>query len=289
MLDLSATKKILNEFNVLPRQSLGQNFLISQSVVERIVGISDVSKQSHVLEIGPGLGALTAALLELSAQVSAYEIDKKMISVLEHRLRDKANLLLYRQDILKADLRALYAEESDFQVIANLPYYISTDIIEKLITEVPNATSMTLMLQKEAVERISLGPDDSRYGPTAILIQLYGKITERIKVAPSCFYPQPGITSQVIKITRDPDSVFFPNCEKIDLLEFKQFLQQCFAQRRKTIRNNLKNCLRPKLSVRNLAEIEQLNIVNLNFRPEQISAKKFWQLYQYVANYKDKV
>ena len=289
MLDISATKKILNDFNILPRQSLGQNFLISKSIVQRIIEISDLSKQSHVLEIGPGLGALTSVLLEHVAKVSAYEIDHQMIEVLEQRLSDKFNLALYHQNILQVDLHALYAEERNFQVVANLPYYISAEITEKLLTEVPNALSMTLMLQKEAVERISLEPNNSRYGPTAILIQLYGRITEKIKVASSCFYPQPGVSSQIIKITRDPESVLFSNLNNTNLFEFKQFLKQCFAQRRKTIRNNFKNSLRPKLSAQALSEIELLNIIDFESRPEQITAKKFWQLYQSVANYNDKV
>lgn len=289
MLDISATKKILNDFNILPRQSLGQNFLISKSIVQRIIEISELSKQSHVLEIGPGLGALTSVLLEHVAKVSAYEIDHQMIEVLEQRLSDKFNLALYHQNILQVDLHALYAEERNFQVVANLPYYISAEITEKLLTEVPNALSMTLMLQKEAVERISLEPNNSRYGPTAILIQLYGRITEKIKVASSCFYPQPGVSSQIIKITRDPESVLFSNLNNTNLFEFKQFLKQCFAQRRKTIRNNFKNSLRPKLSAQALSEIERLNIVDFESRPEQITAKKFWQLYQSVANYNDKV
>jgi len=289
MLDISATKKILNDFNILPRQSLGQNFLISKSIVQRIIEISDLSKQSHVLEIGPGLGALTSVLLEHVAKVSAYEIDHQMIEVLEQRLSDKFNLALYHQNILQVDLHALYAEERNFQVVANLPYYISAEITEKLLTEVPNALSMTLMLQKEAVERISLEPNNSRYGPTAILIQLYGRITEKIKVASSCFYPQPGVSSQIIKITRDPESVLFSNLNNTNLFEFKQFLKQCFAQRRKTIRNNFKNSLRPKLSAQALSEIERLNIIDFESRPEQITAKKFWQLYQSVANYNDKV
>ncbi|NLJ70546.1 MAG: ribosomal RNA small subunit methyltransferase A [Clostridiaceae bacterium] len=288
MLDLSTTKEILNEFNILPRQSLGQNFLISQPIVQKIIEISNLSKQSHVLEIGPGLGSLTSVLLEFAAKVSAYEIDEQMIAVLEQRLSDKSNLALYHQNILQADLHALYAKEQNFQVVANLPYYISAEIIEKLLTEVPNMKSMTLMLQKEAVERISLGPNDSRYGPTAILIQLYGKITDKIKVASSCFYPQPGVSSQVIKIARDPKSVLFLNMENMNLLKFKDFLKQCFAQRRKTIRNNLKNNLKTKLSEQELSKIEQLKIVDFDLRPEQITAKKFWQLYLSVANYNDK-
>ncbi|HHT24678.1 MAG TPA: ribosomal RNA small subunit methyltransferase A [Clostridiaceae bacterium] len=263
--------------------------MISKSIVQRIIEISDLSKQSHVLEIGPGLGALTSVLLEHVAKVSAYEIDHQMIEVLEQRLSDKFNLALYHQNILQVDLHALYAEERNFQVVANLPYYISAEITEKLLTEVPNALSMTLMLQKEAVERISLEPNNSRYGPTAILIQLYGRITEKIKVASSCFYPQPGVSSQIIKITRDPESVLFSNLNNTNLFEFKQFLKQCFAQRRKTIRNNFKNSLRPKLSAQALSEIERLNIIDFESRPEQITAKKFWQLYQSVANYNDKV
>ena len=288
MLDLSTTKLILNNFKITPRQSLGQNFLISESIVRRIIGISDLSKESHVLEIGPGLGTLTSALLESAAKVSAYEIDKQLIEVLKQRFSNNRKLALYHQNILQVDLYTLYSKQSNLQVVANLPYYISAEIIEKLLTEVPNALSMTLMLQKEAVERISLSPNDSRYCPTAILIQLYGRITEKIKVSPSCFYPRPSVNSQIIKITRNPESILFLRRSNTDLLEFKQFLKQCFAQRRKTIRNNLKNNLTPKLSAQVLRKIEKLNIVDLDLRPEQITSKKFWQLYQTVANYNDK-
>ncbi|HHU53460.1 MAG TPA: ribosomal RNA small subunit methyltransferase A [Clostridiaceae bacterium] len=287
MLDLTATKKILSDFNILPRQSLGQNFLISKSILRRIIEISDISDQSHVLEIGPGLGTLTSALLKCAARVSAYEIDKQMIAVIEQRLKDKMNLALYQQDILQVNLRKLYAEESNLQIVANLPYYISTEIIEKLLIEVPNAESMTLMLQKEAAERISLGPNNSRYGPTAILLKLYGKITDRVRVAPSCFYPQPKVSSQVIKIKRHPQSVLFSTRVKIDLFRFNFFLQQCFAQRRKTIRNNLNNYFKNELLDQITDKIEQSDIVDLKLRPEQIPAEKFWQLYQSVANYID--
>lgn len=292
MLDLEQTKKILNEYNIMPRQSLGQNFLVSKDIINKTIEISNVTEQHTVLEIGPGLGALTSALLETGAKVIAYEIDRKMIQILEDRFNKHKNLFLDQQDILKVNLASQFTGTENLKIIANLPYYISAEIIEKLICELPFAQSMTLMLQKEAIERITLKPNDSRYGPTAILIALYGKIEDKIRVPANCFFPRPKINSQVILIEQDEKSLLTEkrnNDQTFDLISFNQFLHLCFAQRRKTLRNNLKNNLKIEIKTEELVQLVAPLNLDLNLRPEQISPKKFWQLYQSMANYISKV
>ncbi len=218
---------------VRAKKNLGQHFLKDKNIAQNIVESLRANNVSKVLEIGPGLGALTSALLETGAKVIAYEIDRKMIQVLEDRFSKHKNLFLDQQDILKVNLASQFTGTKNLKIIANLPYYISAEIIEKLICELPFAQSMTLMLQKEAIERITLKPNDSRYGPTAILIALYGKIKDKIRVPANCFFPRPKINSQVILIEQDENSLLTEkrnNDQTLDLVSFNQFLHLCLQK-----------------------------------------------------------
>lgn len=288
MMDLNQTKKILSDYNILPRQSLGQNFLVSHETVKEIITASEIQTKDQVIEVGPGLGALTEAMLKLGCQVYAYEIDHRLITVLEDRLHNYKNFHLQEEDILKVNLKSDFANKESLKVIANLPYYITSEIIEKMICELPDCQSMSFMVQKEAAQRITLTANDSRYGPTAILVNLYGHINKRINVGASHFYPRPKINSQVLFIKKNQNSLLHQRPKlnaNLSVSDFKNFLNQSFAMRRKTLLNNLKRCFNNFLSKEEIKNILQKNKLSISARPQQITPEKFWQLYESMANY----
>lgn len=288
MPNLRKTKEILNEYKVLPKKSLGQNFLVSEKIIQKIIVANNLSKLDHVLEIGPGIGALTEPLLQKVKQVDAYEIDQNMISILKNTLKEYDNLNLYHEDILKVDLLSQYQTYTQIKIIANLPYYITTKIIEKIICELPNCDSLCLMMQKEAAERIQLTENQSKYGITAILVKLFGGITQKIDVNASNFYPRPKVNSQVLFITQSKDSVFNKQLQinpEFNILDFKLFLEKSFSMRRKTLINNWRKVDSPDIISNLENELEKLEL-NSFIRPEQISPEKFWQLYLNMANYR---
>ncbi len=275
-------KFLLAKYQIKAKQSLGQNFLISEKIIREIIESAAPDGQDCILEIGPGMGALTRYLADRADTVFAVEIDRRLVQILKQEFSDQANLHIIENDILKQDLSALLTGREQVKVVANLPYYISSQIIEKLVCELPFAQSYTLMLQKEAAERICLTENDSRYGVTAILLRLFGTAKTKLKVPAHCFYPGPKISSLVLSI--ENSGFFAKELEALpagfELAQFKQFLELGFSSRRKTLLNNLKqNMENPALLIEIL---ERLGIPRES-RAEQISPEKFWQLYRTVA------
>ena len=231
------------------KKSLGQNFLTDQRVARRIIDAVFPLETDIVVEIGPGRGALTRLLVERSGFVEAIEIDAQLADELR-RLLKAENLSIVTADALKLDWRKLITEakaklhypvpgEQDrrrVRVVANLPYYISTPIIEKLLSLGRGLFDMTLMLQKEVADRITTGPGSKAYGSLSVMVQYYCVASKVFEVPPSAFEPVPKVQSAVIKLTvRDAPAV-----EISDEARFFSFVRAAFAQRRKTILNNLK-------------------------------------------------
>ena len=226
---------ILNEFDILPRRSLGQNFLVDESKAALIAELARGT--GPVLEIGPGIGALTEKLLERHP-VTAIEIDQRLWPVLEQRLGGQDDFRLIRGDVLETDLRELFDSEREITVCANIPYQITTELFIKILTEMPACSAIILMVQKEAAERFLSGPGTSGYGPAPILASWYGNSRIAANLGRHAFHPKPKVTSSVLVMERDPD-------KNIDLLtehaaKVPAFLKNAFANRRKTLRNNLK-------------------------------------------------
>ena len=219
--------QIMKENNILPEAGFGQNFLCDEDIIEGIIEAADIRPGDTVLEIGPGIGALTEPLSKMDINLRCVEIDKRLVSYLRGAYPD---VEIIDSDFLK--LKDYGAEKVDV-VISNLPYYIMTDIMMKVFEEAVNARTIVYMVEEAALDRILCESSTKSYGPLAVVSELYGAIRIVSKVPGTCFVPQPRTTSAVIS--------FKCNENRPDK-ELMAFIKKCFAQRRKTLANNLKGC-----------------------------------------------
>ena len=226
-------KEMLARFSLSPNQALGQNFLADAAKAQAIAGAACAGGYP-ILEIGPGLGALTEPLLDRAPRVCAVELDRAMVQVLDILFQGRENFTLIQGDFLKADLAAVSGIlGGPFSVAGNLPYYATTPICLRLLgTDLP-IMRMALMTQTEAAERFTARPGSRQYGPLAVLSQYYFHPETFMDLSPADYYPQPDVNSRVTLFQRRAGRAFCPG--------FLPFLQQAFSMRRKTLRNNLKN------------------------------------------------
>ena len=229
--NLSATRHILKTFNLRASKRLGQNFLIDSAVVEGIVDAAEISEGDNVLEIGPGIGTLTQGLLEAGANVTAVELDKKLPAVLAHTLEGYENFKLVEGDILKVDVEELMPQ--NFKVVANLPYYITTQILLTLMERKLPLTKIVTMVQKEVAERMIAAPGSKSYGAMTVAVQFRADVRIAFDVPPECFIPRPEVTSSVV-VCDIRESPF-----KVDETFFTKVVRAAFGQRRKTLINSL--------------------------------------------------
>ena len=200
------TRIIMKKYNIKANKSLGQNFLISQEVVDNIIEASEISEKDLVIEIGPGLGTLTKRLLEQAGKVICVELDTKMINILEERFFLYKNLEIINQDILKVDLKNKIKQEKEkngfekVKIVANLPYYITTPIIMKLLEEELDLESITVMIQKEVADRLTAIPGKKNTGAITYTVYYYTDSEEILEVPKDSFIPEPEVTSEVIKL-----------------------------------------------------------------------------------------
>lgn len=242
----SQIRKIKDEHDFRFTKSLGQNFLVSQDTIETIIERSDIGEKDLVIEIGPGMGTLTGLAAERAAKVIAVEIDSELIPILEETLSDYNNIEIINKDILKTDLRSLIESAKrkdpdirDVRVIGNLPYYITTPIIMKILREEVPAASITVMMQKEVADRIRSGPRSKQYGALSVAVQYYCEVEEICQVPAECFEPRPKVDSEVLKLKiRDEKAVTVPDEEL-----FFAVVKAGFSQRRKTLANCMKNLI----------------------------------------------
>jgi len=237
------TKFIMKKYGITANKSLGQNFLISDEVVSSIVKSAEISKTDLVIEIGPGLGSLTKELLEKAGKVVCIELDKKMLNILNDRFSLYSNFTLINDDVLKVDLGKLISEEKEknnllnVKIVANLPYYITTPIIMKLLEEHLDIDTITVMIQKEVADRLTAIPGNKNSGAITYSVYYYTEAEKIIDVPNDSFIPAPEVTSSVIKLTlRNNTPVEVVN---EDIL-FK-LIKTAFMQRRKTLINGLSN------------------------------------------------
>lgn len=237
------TRAILEKYGFSFKKSLGQNFLIDPNILKRIVDHAQITNETGTIEIGPGIGALTEHLARSSKKVVAFEIDQRLLPILKETLSPYDNVEIIHQDVLKADVKTVMTEKftniSDVMVVANLPYYVTTPIIMKLLEDKLPIRGIVVMLQKEVAERISAQPGTKDYGSLSIAIQYYTTAEVVMTVPKTVFVPQPNVDSAIIRLTRRDK----PAVEMKDESFFFQVIKACFAQRRKTILNNLTNQL----------------------------------------------
>jgi 16S rRNA (adenine1518-N6/adenine1519-N6)-dimethyltransferase len=242
----SRTKEILAKYDFFFKKSYGQNFLIDTNILENIVSYAELTEESCAIEIGPGIGALTEQIAKKAKKVLAFEIDNRLIPILEDTLSPYDNIQIINEDVLKADvekaIQGYLPNEEDIMVVANLPYYVTTPIIMKLLTEGLPIRGIVCMLQKEVADRIAASPGTKDYGSLSIAIQFYTHASTVMTVPRTVFMPQPNVDSAVIKLVKREQ----PAAEVIDEAFFFEVVRASFAQRRKTLNNNLLNNL-PKL------------------------------------------
>ena len=225
---LEETKYIMNEYDVHPNKRLGQNFLFDEPSLQTIA--SEVTNEDTVIEIGPGLGTLTAILAEKAKKVIAVEIDSKMVQILQERFKLYNNVEIIQDDILHVDIDKIAPQA---KIVANLPYYITTSIITKLLNT--NIKDITVLIQKEVAERICAEPGTKKAGAITYFVKYYADSKIVANVPRECFIPSPEVESAVVKITKRDEKAVKVDNEKL----FFEIIKTNFTQRRKTILNSL--------------------------------------------------
>lgn len=237
----SKTKEILNKYKFSFKKSLGQNFLIDVNILENIIHHAKIDKTAGAIEIGPGIGALTEQLAIHADKVVAFEIDQRLLPILEDTLGAYSNVAIMHQDILKADVKTIikdhFKEGQAIHVVANLPYYITTPILMKLLRDRLPVDSITVMIQKEVAERMAAKPNSKSYGSLTIAVQYYTYAKVVMTVPKTVFNPQPNVDSSILQLELREEPAVYVDDEEF----FFGIVKGSFAQRRKTLRNNLAN------------------------------------------------
>ncbi len=226
------TKFIMNKYDVHPNKRLGQNFLFDEQSLQTIA--SEVTSEDTVIEIGPGLGTLTAILAEKASKVIAVELDSNMVQILEDRFKLYNNVQIIQDDILHVDIDKIAPKA---KIVANLPYYITTSIITKLLNT--NIKDITILIQKEVAERICAEPGTKKAGAITYYVKYYADSKIVANVPKECFIPSPEVESAVVKITKRNEKAVKVNNEKL----FFDIIKTNFTQRRKTILNSLSSII----------------------------------------------
>lgn len=272
------TKEILKKHGFKVKKSLGQNFLIDTNILRNIVDKAGLTKQSGVIEIGPGIGALTQQLAQTAEKVVAFEIDQRLLPVLQDTLSSHDNVRVIHADILNVDLHEVltqeFSREQDLVACANLPYYVTTPILMNLLTSGLPLRAIVVMIQKEVAERISASPGEKAYGSLSIAVQYYANAETVMKVPKTVFMPSPNVDSAVLRLTMHTS----PPVAVKDELFFFSVVRASFAQRRKTIYNNLTHNLLPSTEKSQVkAKLEEAGI-NPGRRGETLSINEFARL-----------
>lgn len=272
------TKEIIHRHGFSFKKSLGQNFLIDQNILGKIVAAAGLDADKGALEIGPGIGALTEKLAREAGKVTAIEIDQRLLPILEEVLEPYPHVHVVHGDVLKLDLQALFAAEfgglNGVSVVANLPYYVTTPILMRLLEEKLPLEHIVVMIQKEVAQRMSASPGGKDYGSLSIAVQYYS-VPELICTVPhSVFIPQPNVESAVIRLTVRKQPAVAVQDEEF----FFDVVQASFAQRRKTISNNLKSRYFPKEGRERLDQLLTETGIVPSRRAETLSIEEFAKL-----------
>lgn len=285
------TQFILHKYKIQANKSLGQNFLVNDNVIDEIIRGSNIDKQDLIIEIGPGLGVLTNRLLQESNNVVAVELDKRMVNILKDRfaqnINDKAEskLEIINEDILKINLNQLIAEKRKKQeikqvkIVANLPYYISTPIIMKLLENRLDIDEIIVMVQKEVAERLIAKTGTRLAGAITYAVEYYSEATSLIKVPKESFVPSPKVESEVIKLKVRKDEKIHVENEKL----LFNIISKSFMQRRKTLSNALLN----NNIMKNKDDVKKMWIelgMDENVRGESLTLEQFGKITDYIEN-----
>ena len=268
------TIEILQKYNFNFQKKFGQNFLIDEHVLDKIIRAAEITKDDYVLEIGPGIGTMTQYLACAAREVTAVEIDRALIPILEDTLKEYDNVSIINEDILKVDIAALAKEKNGgrpIKVVANLPYYITTPIIMGLFESRVPLKSITIMVQKEVADRMQVGPGTKDYGALSLAVQYYARPKIVLNVPASCFMPRPNVDSAVIKLERYQK----PPVDVLDEHLMFKIIRASFNQRRKTLQNGIANSGELSFAKEQIAKALESLGISANIRGESLSLAEF--------------
>ena len=272
---LKETRFIMDKYHISANKNLGQNFLIDDETVLGIVNVANISKDDLVIEIGPGLGTLTKELLERAGQVTCIELDKRMIEILQDRFSMYNNFELINSDVLKVDLKEIIKKSNlaNTKIVANLPYYITTPIIMKLLKERLEIQTITVMIQKKVADRLITKPGTGDTGAITYAINYYSEPKRVLEVPNTAFIPEPKVNSSVIQlqILKEPKVKVEDEAKLFDLIK------TAFMQKRKTLVNGLANSNKYGTKEQIEQALTNLNI-DLKIRPEKLALEQFAEL-----------
>ena len=277
---LIETRKIMKKFNIVANKRYGQNFLIDDNILEEIVNSADITKDDLVIEIGPGLGNLTEYILSRAKYAILVEIDLKMIKVLKDRFKDRKNYILINDDILKVNIDKLVEEiksKNDLsfrsvKVVANLPYYITTPIIFKLLEDENSISDITVMVQKEVAQRMVAKPKSKDFGILTLMVDYFSNANIIVLVPNSSFIPEPGVMSAVINLKKNRK--YSVKNEKL----FFELIHKAFAQRRKKMINSLSSTNFNNMTKQELEDLFKRCNLDFNTRAEELTIEEFIEL-----------
>ena len=271
------TIEIIQKYQFGFQKKFGQNFLIDDHVLTKIMDGANVTKDDFVLEIGPGIGTMTQYLAERARQVLAVEIDTKLLPILEETLAPYDNVEVLNNDILKVDMNEMankYNNGKPIKVVANLPYYITTPIIMGLFESGVPIDNITVMVQKEVADRMQVGPGTKDYGALSLAVQYYAEPYIIANVPPNCFIPRPNVGSAVIRLTRHQEP---PVQVKDEKLMFR-IIRASFNQRRKTLQNGLNNAQDLSFSKEEIVKAIESIGLKATVRGEALTLEEFAKL-----------
>ncbi len=273
LIDPKNTIEVLKKYGFTFSKRFGQNFLIDEHVLDKIVKAAELGPEDCVVEIGPGIGTMTQALSEHAGKVFAIEIDDKLIPILQDTLSECSNVTVIHDDCLKVDLKALSEEQCGgrpFKVVANLPYYITTPIIMSLLEGDTPVESITVMVQKEVAERMAAGPGGKDYGALSLAVQYYAETYLAANVPQNCFMPRPDVSSAVIRLKKRT----VPPVSVQDEKKMFELIRASFTQRRKTLLNGIRNTL-PQYGKEHILEALEKAGLPENVRGEMLTLSQF--------------
>ncbi|MCB2293101.1 16S rRNA (adenine(1518)-N(6)/adenine(1519)-N(6))-dimethyltransferase RsmA [Clostridium algoriphilum] len=278
MADLTISE-VSKKYEFRFKKGLGQNFLIDDSVLDDVVDGAEVNEEDFIIEIGPGFGTLTRALLRRAKRVCAIELDDKLLPILEDELKEFDNFELIHNDALKVDFNELIGDEKSVKLVANLPYYLTTPIIVNLLTGGYNFKSLTIMIQKEVAQRIDSEPNCKAYGAFSILVQYYCDTKILRLVPPTAFLPEPKVESMVIRLDRLKE----PKVKVKDEDLFFSIVRKSFNMRRKILWNSIKDI---GIDKENLLKCFERANIDPKRRGETLSLQEFANLSDEIGNVK---
>ncbi len=259
--------------NFKTKKSLGQNFLQDKNIINKIVDTANVSKENNIIEIGPGEGAITSLLIDRANKVLSVEIDQRLITYLNKKYEEKDNFSLLNKDFLltnKKDFENLFDKE--IKMVANLPYYITTPIILKVLLEYEFISEIYVMVQKEVALRFTSEYKNKTYGSISVFLQSIANVNYEFTVKNTVFKPMPKIDSAIISLKRKDNNL------DIDFIDYEKFLKGCFKQKRKLLSNNL--CSAYDLAKSDVIEFLKSKEYKQTIRPEEIKVDEYIDLYQ---------